>query len=98
MKRALRVVIVENVVATISGWLATACIALSAAIPLLYRFRNGKRAAPSSSWIRTHVAFGLATSAMGFGHTIMIVPDLGSPGAVAGGALALAPERSRSSF
>jgi hypothetical protein len=41
--------------------------------------------------MRAHVIIGLATSIIGFLHAATLVADLGAPGAVAGGALALAP-------
>ena len=41
--------------------------------------------------MKAHVAIGLATSVIGFLHTATLVADLGAPGAVAGGAIALAP-------
>lgn len=74
-----------------SGWLATLAIVIAAAIPLGMRLRIGRRAAPSSGAIRTHVILGFVTSAFAFGHTLLVVPALGSPAATGGGMLALAP-------
>ena len=74
-----------------SGWLATLAIVIAAAIPLGMRLRIGRRAAPSAGAIRTHVILGFVTSAFAFGHTLLVVPALGSPAATGGGMLALAP-------
>ncbi len=74
-----------------SGWLATIAIVIAAAIPLGMRLRIGKRPAPSSPAIRTHVILGFVTSAFAFGHTLLVVPALGSPAATGGGMLAIAP-------
>jgi hypothetical protein len=74
-----------------SGWLATIAIALAATIPLAARLRLGKRAAPSSSAIRTHVILGLVTSGFAFIHTLLVIPALGSPAATGGGMTAIAP-------
>ena len=74
-----------------SGWLATIAIVIAATIPLAARLRLGKRAAPSSSAIRTHVILGFVTSAFAFIHTLLVVPALGSPAATGGGMTAIAP-------
>ena len=74
--------------ASISGWIAAALIALAACVPLLYRARQKKRATPESPTIRTHVLLGLATSIATFTHTGLILPELGSEAAVGGGTLA----------
>lgn len=72
-----------------SGWLATALIVLAGLFPLYVRLRQGKRAAPESRPMRTHVLVGLATGSIAFFHTLLVVPALGAPGAVGGGMLAL---------
>ena len=74
-----------------SGWLATIAIVIAATIPLGTRLRIGKRAAPSSAAIRTHVILGLVTSALAFIHTLLVIPALGSPAATGGGMTAIAP-------
>jgi hypothetical protein len=74
-----------------SGWLATIAIAIAASIPLGTRLRLGKRGAPSSAAIRTHVILGLVTSAFAFIHTLLVIPALGSPAATGGGMTAIAP-------
>ena len=74
-----------------SGWLATIAIVIAASIPLGTRLRLGKRAAPSSPQIRTHVVLGLMTSAFAFIHTLLVIPALGSPAATGGGMTAIAP-------
>lgn len=77
--------------AWITGWLAVIAIIVSALVPLVQRLRAGRRAAPGSQPIRIHVWIGLATAALSFGHTIVVIPELGSPAATAGGMLALMP-------
>jgi len=74
-----------------SGWLATLAIVVAAVIPLGMRLRIGKRPAPTSEAIRTHVILGFVTSAFAFGHTLLVVPALGSPAATGGGMMAIAP-------
>jgi hypothetical protein len=74
-----------------SGWLATLAIVIAATIPLATRLRLGRRGAPSSSAIRTHVVLGLVTSAFAFIHTLLVIPALGSPAATGGGMTAIAP-------
>ncbi len=74
-----------------SGWLATIAIVIAAAIPLGMRLRIGKRPAPTSDAIRTHVILGFVTSAFAFAHTLLVVPALGSPAATGGGMIAIAP-------
>lgn len=74
-----------------SGWLAALMIVLAAAVPLGTRLRLGKRAPPSSRPIRIHVVLGLVTSALAFGHTILVIPALGSPAAIGSGPMAIAP-------
>jgi hypothetical protein len=74
-----------------SGWLATMAILVAASIPLGMRLRLGKRAAPSSPAIRSHVVVGLVTSGCAFIHTLLVIPALGSPAATGGGMTAIAP-------
>lgn len=74
-----------------SGWLATLAIVIAALLPLVHRIRAGKRAAPRSATTRAHVILGLATSALAFGHTMVVLPALGSPAATGGGMAALVP-------
>jgi hypothetical protein len=77
--------------ALLSGWLATLAIAFAVLVPIVQRVRTGKRAAPGSMPIRLHVTVGLATAALAFAHTLLALPALGSPKAIAGGVLALLP-------
>ena len=77
--------------ATWTGWLAALAIVVAATIPLATRFRLGKRGAPGSPPIRAHVLLGLVTSSFAFIHTILVIPELGSPAATGAGALAVAP-------
>lgn len=74
-----------------TGWLAAISIVLSALVPLIHRLRAGKRGAPASPAVRLHVTFGFVTSCVAFGHTLTIVPALGSEAATAGGMPALLP-------
>lgn len=74
-----------------SGWLAATAVALAALVPLVARLRAGRRAAPTSPTIRSHVALGVATAALAFGHTMVVLPALGSPAATGGGMAALLP-------
>jgi len=74
--------------ASISGWIALACIVLAATVPLAYRAREHKRATPDSPAIRAHVLLGLVTSLAAFIHTGLVLPELGSEAAVGGGSIA----------
>jgi len=77
--------------AWITGWLAIVAIVFAVVVPIVQRLRHGKRAAPGASPIRTHVYVGLATAALAFLHTVVMIPELGSPAATAGGMIALLP-------
>jgi cytochrome b561 len=74
-----------------SGWLAAVAIVLAASVPLGQRVRAGKRAPPGSPPIRLHVMIGLVVSMLAFGHTLLVIPALGSPAATGGGVVALVP-------
>jgi hypothetical protein len=74
-----------------SGWLATLAVLAAALVPVVQRLRHGKRAPPGSEPIRLHVIVGLTTAALGFAHTMMVIPALGSPAAIGGGVAALLP-------
>ena len=76
---------------TWTGWAAVLAIVVAASIPLLVRFRAGKRAAPSSQPIKTHVGVGIVASGCAFAHTLVVIPALGSPAATGGGMTAIAP-------
>jgi hypothetical protein len=71
--------------------MAVVLIALSASVPLGYRYHAHKRAAPDSTPISIHVLCGFATVLVAFAHTVFVLPGLGSPGAVEGGLLAFLP-------
>ena len=73
-----------------SGYAAVILILIAASLPLGYRLRAKKRAAPLSPTLRTHVALGLATAFTAFLHTLIALPSLGSPEAVGAGLLPLA--------
>jgi hypothetical protein len=51
---------------------------------------RGKRAALGSRTVSTHVLLGLSAAGVGFLHPLTALVELGSPGAVGGGAIALA--------
>ena len=73
------------------GWIATALIVAAAVIPLGYRVRLGRRAAPESGTIRVHVVIGLAVAVVALMHTLAVLGSLGSPDAVAAGMVAFVP-------
>lgn len=77
--------------AFLTGWVCVALLASAASVPLTYRVLEHRRASPDSRAIGGHVLLGLATTAAALAHAIAMLPSLGSPGAVAGGMLALAP-------
>ena len=77
--------------ASITGWVALVAIFVAGLVPLGYRIRSGKRGAPSSPIIGTHVVLGVVTSLLAAAHTFVVIPELGSSTAIAGGMLALAP-------
>lgn len=72
-----------------TGWLAALLVVLTGSVPLGIRLRRRRRAALESKPMRAHVIIGLVTGAFAFAHTLFVVPDLGAPGAVGGGMLAL---------
>jgi hypothetical protein len=76
-------------VAEVSGWVALVAIFVAGFVPIFARVRGGKRAAPGSPTINTHVVLGVVTSLLAGAHTFMVMPELGSPRAIAGGMLAL---------
>lgn len=78
-------------VSIVSGWIAWVLLAFAAAIPLGYRLKEKRRAAPESKPIGWHVVLGITVAAAAFFHTLAILPALGSPEAVAGGMIAILP-------
>jgi len=74
-----------------SAWLGAALIVAAALVPLGHRVLAQRRAVPDSRAISGHVLLGLAATAMAVLHTFAVVPELGSPAAIRGGMLALAP-------
>ena len=64
---------------------------LAALVPLVHRIAKGKRAAVGSSVVKAHVGIGAAAALFAFLHTVSVLPVLGSPAAIAGGMLAIAP-------
>lgn len=77
--------------AAVTGWIAAGSIVGAGLVPLVQRLRAGKRGAPGSPPVRLHVTFGFVTSSVAFGHTLTVVPALGSEAATAGGMMALLP-------
>jgi hypothetical protein len=80
-----------DTLSTPTGYLATALILLAALIPLLHRAFLRRRALPASRPISFHVLLGLAAAAAALLHTFAVLPALGSPAAIRGGMIALAP-------
>ena len=74
-----------------TGWLAVALVVGAGALALMPRLLQGKRANLDAPPIRAHVVVGLAVAAIAFAHALTVVPALGSPDAIEGGTLALAP-------
>ncbi len=74
-----------------TGWLSTTALIVAALIPLGYRLRMRRRAAPTSKPIRVHVIVGLIVLSLAFLHTLAAIPALGSPAATGGGNLAIVP-------
>jgi hypothetical protein len=77
--------------ASFSGWLGAALIIAAAFVPVGYRIFRHRRAAPTSRTIHGHVVLGFATTAVALLHTFAAIPALGSPAAIRGGMIALAP-------
>lgn len=77
--------------ASASGWLGAALIVFAALVPLGYRVLRRRRAAPTSRTIQGHVVLGLLATAVALLHTFAVIPALGSPAAIRGGMIALAP-------
>jgi hypothetical protein len=74
-----------------TGWLGAALIVVTAFVPLGHRVFLHRRAVPTSRTIHGHVVLGLATSTVALLHTFAVIPALGSPAAIRGGMIALAP-------
>jgi cytochrome b561 len=74
-----------------TGWMAFAMVLFAACFPIGHRLARGRRAAPESTFMRTHAAIGLGVTAVAFGHTLTSVAMLGEARAIGGGMLALAP-------
>ena len=77
--------------ATWSGWIAAVAIVIAGFVPVAHRVRTGKRGAPGSPTIKLHVLLGFVTSMLAFGHTLTVLPALGSPAATGGGMAAILP-------
>ncbi len=77
--------------ASFSGWIAAVAIVIAGIVPIGHRLRTGKRGAPGSPTIRLHVLLGFVTSMLAFGHTMTVLPALGSPAATGGGMAAILP-------
>jgi len=79
----------SELTAIASGWLAFVLIFAAALVPVGYRLRAQRRAAPRSRTISIHVIIGVSVAGAAFVHGLFGVMQLGSPGAIAGGNLAL---------
>jgi hypothetical protein len=77
--------------ASVTGWIALAAVIIAGLVPIVARLRLGKRAAPGSRPIHAHVVLGTVTTMLASAHTFLVLPELGSSTAIAGGMLALAP-------
>jgi hypothetical protein len=73
------------------GWIATALIVVGGLVPLVYRARFGKRAAPDSAPIRLHVIVGIAVAVVALLHTLAVIGALGASDAVEAGTLSFLP-------
>jgi len=76
--------------AVVFGWLTLGLVFSAGLIPLGYRWRMTRRAAPDSKPISIHVMLGVATAGAAFVHALFSVLSLGSPTAVGAGNLAIA--------
>ena len=74
-----------------SGWLCAALIVAAAMVLIGHRVFMHRRAAPTSRTIDGHVVLGFASTAVALLHTFAVLPALGSPAAIRGGMIALAP-------
>jgi cytochrome b561 len=74
-----------------SGWLAASLVLSAGGVPVIHRVLFHRRAATDSPPMRAHVVLGLVTATFALGHTLTVLPSLGSPAAVGGGSAALAP-------
>lgn len=74
-----------------SGWLGAAFILAAAFVPLGHRLFLRRRAVPGSRAVGGHVLLGFGASAVALLHTFAVLPALGSPAAIRGGMIALAP-------
>ncbi len=73
-----------------SGYLAFGLVLVAGTVPLGYRWRHGRRAAPASPPISLHVRLGVATAGAAFAHGLFALMQLGSSRAITAGNLALA--------
>jgi cytochrome b561 len=81
----------ELTLSTLSGWATITLISAAGLVPLVARLQGKKRAQPDSVPTRTHVVLGLGVVVVCFLHTGVVLPNVGAPGAAAGGMLAMIP-------
>jgi hypothetical protein len=73
-----------------TGWITAALMLGAGLVQLWYRLAHGRRAGLGTREVSAHVVLGLAAAGVGFLHPLTALASLGSPGAIGGGALALA--------
>jgi hypothetical protein len=72
-----------------SGWLTLGLVFTAGLVPLGFRLRHRRRAAPNSGPISLHVALGLAVVAAAFVHSVLGVLSLGSERAIGASELSI---------
>ena len=81
----------ELTLSTLSGWATITLISSAGLVPIVARLQGKKRPPPDSLPTRTHVLLGLAVTVVCFLHTGVVLPNVGAPGAAAGGMIAMIP-------
>ncbi len=81
----------ELTISTLSGWATITLISAAGLVPLVARISARKRLPTESAATRTHVLLGLGVCVVCFLHTGVTLPNVGAPGAAAGGMLAMIP-------
>ncbi len=81
----------ELTISTLSGWATITLITAAGLVPLVARMQAKKRLPADSAPTRTHVLLGMCVCIVCFLHTGVALPNVGAPGAAAGGMLAMIP-------
>ena len=81
----------ELTISTLTGWATITLIAAAGLVPLVARIRAQRRLPPESAPTRAHVLLGMGVCIVCFLHTGVALPNVGAPGAAAGGMLAMIP-------